>query len=151
MGNTGSEPVHRCKTLGAVTGRVALVGASYDDARDVMVEGESGLLSVHRKTDRPVWLSSRRELAWSNGTIGKVFSSADPECLRGSQFGAAWYESKTVWGALIAIAASVAGVPGLDLGTPSHETLTDMLIQTAGGIGGLIALFGRLTATNIIN
>jgi len=65
-------------------GRVALVGTNYDDMRDVMVEGESGLLAIHRKSDRPQWISSRRELVWPNGTVGKLFSSANPEGLRGS-------------------------------------------------------------------
>ena len=55
-----------------------------------MVEGESGILAIHRKNERPDWFSSRRELVWSNGTIAKLFSSADPEGLRGNQFGAAW-------------------------------------------------------------
>ncbi len=75
---------------GDAAGRIALVGQSYDDARDVMVEGESGILAIHKRADRPLWLSSRRELIWPNGTVGKIFSSSDPEGLRGSQFGAAW-------------------------------------------------------------
>ncbi|MFK5980887.1 MAG: terminase family protein, partial [Rhizobiaceae bacterium] len=71
-------------------GRIALVGGSFADVRDVMIEGESGLLAIHDKGDRPNWLSSKRQLEWSNGTIGYAFSSEDPEQLRGSQFGAAW-------------------------------------------------------------
>lgn len=82
---------------GDAAGRIALVGQSYEDARDVMVEGESGLLSVHAKAERPVWLPSRRELVWENGTIAKVFSSSDPEGLRGSQFGAAWCDELCKW------------------------------------------------------
>ncbi len=75
---------------GDAAGRIALVGESYDDIRDVMIEGESGILAIHSKADRPDWFSSRRELVWKNGTIAKLFSSADPEGLRGNQFGAAW-------------------------------------------------------------
>jgi len=74
---------------GSSGGRIALVGTNYDDIRDVMIEGESGLLAISQKSERPRWLVSRRELVWPNGTIGKLFSSADPEGLRGSQFGAA--------------------------------------------------------------
>ena len=84
---------------GDAAGRIALVGQSYEDARDVMVEGESGILSVHTRAERPKWLSSRRELVWPNGTVGKVFSSADPESLRGSQFGAAWCDELCKWNA----------------------------------------------------
>ncbi len=82
---------------GDAAGRIALVGQSYEDARDVMVEGESGLLAIHAKADRPDWISSRRELVWKNGTIAKVFSSADPDGLRGSQFGAAWCDELCKW------------------------------------------------------
>lgn len=82
---------------GSSGGRIALVGTSYDDMRDVMVEGESGLLAAHSKADRPQWISSRKELIWSNGTIGKLFSSANPEGLRGSQFGASWCDEICKW------------------------------------------------------
>jgi len=82
---------------GDAAGQLALVGQSYDDARDVMVEGESGLLALHTRADRPAWFSSRRELVWPNGTRAKVFSSSDPEGLRGSQFGAAWCDELCKW------------------------------------------------------
>jgi len=78
-------------------GRVALVGTSYDDMRDVMVEGESGLLAIHKKSERPQWISSRKELIWDNGTVGKLFSSANPEGLRGNQFGAVWADEICKW------------------------------------------------------
>ena len=81
-------------------GRIALVGTSFDDMKDVMVEGESGLLAIHAKADRPQWISSRRELIWKNGTIGKLFSAADPEGLRGNQFGAAWCDEICKWSRL---------------------------------------------------
>ena len=82
---------------GNAGGYVALIGESYSAARDVMVEGESGLLRIHNKFERPTWLSSRRELVWPNGTIGRVFSSADPEGLRGHQFGASWSDEICKW------------------------------------------------------
>jgi phage terminase large subunit-like protein len=82
---------------GNAAGRIALVGQSYDDVRDVMVEGESGLLAIHKLSERPQWISSRRELIWDNGTVAKLFSSADPDGLRGSQFGAAWCDELCKW------------------------------------------------------
>ena len=82
---------------GSSGGRIALVGTSFDDMRDVMVEGESGLLAIHSKSDRPQWISSRKELIWQNGTIGKLFSSANPEGLRGNQFGAVWADEIAKW------------------------------------------------------
>jgi phage terminase large subunit-like protein len=80
-------------TLGDSGGRVALIGETYQDVRSVMIEGESGLLAVHCKDQRPVWTASRRLLEWPNGTIGQVFSANDPGGLRGSQFGAAWCDA----------------------------------------------------------
>lgn len=82
---------------GSGGGRIALVGTNYEDARDVMVEGESGILAIHCHGDWPKWHSSRRELEWPNGTIGKLFSSSDPEGLRGSKFGAAWCDEICKW------------------------------------------------------
>jgi hypothetical protein len=75
---------------GDAAGRVAIIGETYSDARAVMIEGESGLLAVSAPGRRPQWNSAKRELVWPDGTIGQVFSAADPEGLRGSQFGAAW-------------------------------------------------------------
>ncbi|MEM7463570.1 MAG: glycoside hydrolase TIM-barrel-like domain-containing protein, partial [Pseudomonadota bacterium] len=77
---------------GDAAGRVAIIGETYSDARAVMIEGESGLLSLYRKCERPTWNPSRRQLVWPDGTIGQVFSASDPEGLRGSQFGAAWLD-----------------------------------------------------------
>lgn len=82
---------------GSSGGRVALVGTSFDDMRDVMVEGESGLLAIHRKSERPQWISSRKELIWDNGTVGKLYSSVNPEGLRGNQFGAVWADEICKW------------------------------------------------------
>jgi phage terminase large subunit-like protein len=82
-----SEPVER----------IALVGETLMDARDVMIEGVSGLLSVHARGERPQWMPSRRQVAWPNGAVAQVFSADDPESLRGPQFGAAWTDELAKW------------------------------------------------------
>lgn len=78
-------------------GRIALIGETYNDVRDVMIEGHSGILSVHRRNEMPNWHSTQRKLEWPNGVIGQVFSSRDPEGLRGSQFGAVWCDELCKW------------------------------------------------------
>ena len=78
-------------------GRIALIGETIADAREVMVEGVSGLLAVHAKQERPRWLSSRRRLEWSNGAVAQIFSAEDPESLRGPQFDAAWGDELAKW------------------------------------------------------
>jgi len=83
-------------TAGPV-GRIALVGETYAAVRDVMIEGESGLLAVHSAKSRPRWISSKRQLVWDNGAIAQVFTSEEPDGLRGPQFGAAWCDELAKW------------------------------------------------------
>jgi phage terminase large subunit-like protein len=78
-------------------GRIALVGETLHDVREVMIEGVSGLLRVHPHAERPIWVSSRRRLEWPNGAIGYAFSADDPESLRGPQFEAAWADELAKW------------------------------------------------------
>ena len=77
--------------------RIALIGETERDTRDVMIEGVSGLLAVHRRHERPVWVPSRRRVEWDNGAIAEAFSAEDPESLRGPQFGAAWADELAKW------------------------------------------------------
>lgn len=78
-------------------GRIALVAETAADARDVMVEGVSGLMAVHPRVERPLWEPSRKRLLWPNGAIAQCFSAEDPEALRGPQFGAAWCDELAKW------------------------------------------------------
>jgi phage terminase large subunit-like protein len=82
---------------GRAHGRVALIGETAHDAREVMVEGESGLLRTSPLEQRPEWIATRKRLEWSNGAIGQVFSADDPESLRGPQFEAAWCDELAKW------------------------------------------------------
>ncbi len=78
-------------------GRIALIGETAADVRDVMIEGVSGILSVHAQNERPVWEPSRRRLEWPNGAIAQAFSAEDPESLRGPQFEFAWLDELAKW------------------------------------------------------
>ncbi|MBX3430753.1 MAG: DNA-packaging protein [Hyphomonadaceae bacterium] len=75
--------------------RVALVGQTFHDVREVMVEGHSGLRSLTR--ERPNYEASRRRLVWSNGAQAACLSSEDPETIRGPQFDAAWCDELCYW------------------------------------------------------
>lgn len=59
------------------------------DARDVIVEGESGILACHPKAFRPTYEPSKRRLTWPNGAVASTFSGDEPDQLRGPQFDAA--------------------------------------------------------------
>jgi phage terminase large subunit-like protein len=76
--------------------RFALVGATLNEARQVMVEGESGLLSLPF-AERPTWEPSLRRLTWANGAMATLFSAAEPESLRGPQHDFAWADEIAKW------------------------------------------------------
>ena len=78
-------------------GPIALVGETFTDTREVMIEGVSGLLAIHPSGERPEWQRTRRRLVWPNGTVAQAFSAEDPESLRGPQFAAAWADELAKW------------------------------------------------------
>jgi phage terminase large subunit-like protein len=78
-------------------GRIALVGESEHDVREVMIEGPAGLLRLSPRAERPLWTSSRGRLEWRNGAMAEAFSADDPESLRGPQFDAAWCDELAKW------------------------------------------------------
>lgn len=77
--------------------RIALVAATAADARDVLVEGESGILAVARPEFRPIYEPSKRRLTWPNGAIATTFSAEEPERLRGPQHDAAVCDELGAW------------------------------------------------------
>jgi len=77
--------------------RVALVGETVDQVREVMVFGDSGILACSPPDRRPDWEAGRRRLVWPNGATAQVFSAHEPESLRGPQFDAAWADELAKW------------------------------------------------------
>ncbi|WP_291238904.1 terminase family protein [Gemmobacter sp.] len=77
--------------------RLALVGETVDQVREVMVFGESGILACSPPDRRPVWEATRKRLVWPNGAVAQVFSAHEPESLRGPQFDAAWVDELAKW------------------------------------------------------
>jgi phage terminase large subunit-like protein len=97
---TGAEWVRRLATGPAAdlpAGRIALVGETHGDVRDVMVDGISGLMAAHPAIDRPRYEAGRRRLVWPNGAVAQCFSAEEPEALRGPQFAAAWCDELAKW------------------------------------------------------
>lgn len=92
----GAEWV-RWAVLQAGYRRVALVAPSFNDVREVMIEGPSGLIWTSGKWDRPVWQPSRHRLEWPNGALAYGFSAEDPDSLRGPQFDLAWCDEAGAW------------------------------------------------------
>ena len=77
--------------------RIALVAASLHEARQVMVEGESGVLAIAPDAARPEYESSLRRLSWANGTVATLYSAAEPDSLRGPEHSAAWCDEIAKW------------------------------------------------------
>ena len=61
-----------------------------------------------------------------------------------------WYLSKTIWASLVTILSAVAGMTGLPVGGLDSSATGDMLLQAVTALSGLIAIFGRLSATSKI-
>ena len=99
---TGAEWIRQRVTSGAAR-HIALVGRTPGDVRDVMIEGESGILNVFPPGHCPVWEPSRRRLTFSTGAIATTYSSENPDQLRGPQQDTAWcdevatFKSATAW------------------------------------------------------
>ncbi len=77
--------------------RVALVARTIDEAQSVMIEGESGIIAVSPAWNKPTYEPSKRKLTWPNGARAFVFSSHEPDQLRGPQFDAAWCDELAAW------------------------------------------------------
>ena len=77
--------------------RVALVGETLDQARSIMVEGDSGLLACSPPDRRPRFVASQNKLIWPNGAEGAVLSATNFESLRGPQFDAIWADELGKW------------------------------------------------------
>ena len=94
----GAEWVREKVNTGAM--RIGLIAPTAADARDTMVEGESGVLAVcwdHDPHGRPIYEPSKRRLTWKNGARATLFSADEPERLRGPQHELIWCDELAAW------------------------------------------------------
>ncbi|MEE4350425.1 MAG: terminase family protein [Pacificimonas sp.] len=106
-----------------VDARIALVAATLDEARRVMVEGESGLLNIGDPEFRPRYYPARRLLKWpATGACAILYSAETPDGLRGPEHHAAWGDELAKWGEGEAALANLR--MGLRLGTRPRLLLT---------------------------
>lgn len=76
---------------------MALVGRTTPDVRDVMIEGESGILAKSPPWFRPKWIPTKRRLEWPNGAIATTYTAKEPDVLRGPQHDLAWGDEFASW------------------------------------------------------
>lgn len=86
---TASEYTHR---IVRKVPRIGIIGATAPDIRGIMLEGESGLLTIAKPDFRPVYEPSKRKITWPNGAIGLLFSAEEPDRLRGPEHYFAWWD-----------------------------------------------------------
>lgn len=95
---TGAEWIRQEVERGAR--RIALVGSTAADVRDVMVLGESGICNVFPDSERPRYEPSKRRVSFANGAIATLYSAQEPDRLRGPQHEIAWCDELAAWNRL---------------------------------------------------
>ncbi len=103
---SGTEWIHHRVRTGAR--RIALVGRTAADVRDVLVDGVSGILATARAGERPRYEPSKRRLTWPNGATATTYSGDEPDQLRGPEHDtaladelAAWHRGPAAWSNLL--------------------------------------------------
>lgn len=93
---TGAETVREwAETLPGC--RIALVGRTAADVRDVMIRGKAGILQVSHPDFRPRYEPSKRLLTWPNGSMATAYSADEPDNLRGPEHHKAWADEMAAW------------------------------------------------------
>ena len=101
---------------------INLIAATADDLRDVMIEGESGILAICSRDERPYYRSSKRRLEWPNGARSLLFTAEEPDRLRGKQHRKLWGDEIAAW--KYAEEALDMALLGLRLGSDPQAVLT---------------------------
>ena len=117
--------------------RIALVASTAADARDVMIEGDSGLLAVSPDSERPEYQPSKRRLVWPNGAVATLFSAEKPDALRGPQHDTAWCDELAKWKYLEFAWNNLQ--LGLRLGAAPQQVIT----TTPRALGALRSIMAR--------
>jgi len=119
---------------------IALVGPNFTEAREVMLEGKSGLLNIGHPAERPKYIASRRRLEWPNGAVGHLYSAEDPDGLRGAQFDVAWADEFCAWSypedtlANLRLALRLGDAPKLTLTTTPRPIQALLDLKAEAGV-----------------
>jgi phage terminase large subunit-like protein len=93
---TGAEYI-RDQVEDGYDGRIHLIGPTAADVRDIMIEGESGILAVCPPWNKPRYEPTKRRVTWPNGARITTFSAEIPDRLRGPQCGLIWADEVASW------------------------------------------------------
>ncbi|NJC05183.1 phage terminase large subunit-like protein [Sphingomonas kaistensis] len=131
--------------------RIALVGATIDEARRVMVDGESGIMACAPPDEEPRWIASRNELRFKSGAVATLYSGANGDGLRGPQHQFAWADELGKWSDAAEAWSNLQ--LGLRLGDQPRSVVTttpgnDALLVEIAEQAGTVVTRGR-TADNL--
>ena len=93
---TGAEWVNAQASSGKAM-RIGLIGATLREVRNVMIDGDSGLLNTSFPAERPVFERYAGRLKWANGAVGEIYSATRASTLRGPQFDLIWADEFAKW------------------------------------------------------
>lgn len=93
----GAEWIRKHTRVGMPAIRIGLVGRTIADVRDVMVQGDSGIMSVFPPDEQPRYVPSLRMIEFANGSVAHTFSAIEPDQLRGPQFDITWCDELAAW------------------------------------------------------
>lgn len=153
---TGSEAI-RDEVESGRSSRIALIGETSADGKDVMVSGESGILACSPPWNMPVFTASpgsgRPKLKWPSGAIATLYDAREPDQLRGPQHDFIWFDELAKY--RYADAVFDQAMFGLRLGTrPAWIATTTprpiALIKRLLKQQGVIVTYGK-TAENLGN
>lgn len=77
--------------------RIALVAETAADARDVLIEGDSGIMKNAPDDWKPIYEPSKRKITFPNGVIAHTYNATEPDQLRGPQHDFAWCDELAKW------------------------------------------------------
>ena len=126
--------------------RFALVARTAADVRDVIVEGESGIINVTPPSERPLYEPSKRRLTWPNGNTATCFTADEPDSLRGPQFTHAWGDEIAAW-RQTPDAAGMTAFDNLRVGTRLGANPKIMVTTTPKRVPLLYALIAEAEKT----
>ena len=92
---TGAEAIREWQAQGYKW--FVIAGATAGDVRDIMVEGESGILAICPPWDRPTYEPSKQRIVWDNGAVAVTRSADKPDRFRGLQAEKAWVDELAAW------------------------------------------------------
>lgn len=88
---TGAETVRHWVEAEGVK-RIGICSETAADNRDIIVEGESGLLNICPPWNMPVYEPSKRRVTWPNGAMATLYDATEPKQLRGPQHEKFWFD-----------------------------------------------------------